>query len=106
MQEWEDIERSQLHRLIRRLEESVWLPRSGKVSYICRFDVPTDQLIELHPGVCSGLKHQYKYIVTLSIRANLANSVILSVLIVLVVFNKYRIYTQKWMFVCMHASSH
>ena len=48
-------ERSQLHRLVRRIEESVWLPRSGKVSYIYRFDVPTDQLIELHPGVCSGL---------------------------------------------------
>ena len=49
-------ERSQLHRLARRLEESVWLPRSGKVSYIFRFDSPTDQLIELHPGVCSELE--------------------------------------------------
>ena len=27
-------ERSQLHRLTRQIEESVWLPRSGKVSYI------------------------------------------------------------------------
>ena len=27
-------ERSQLHRLTRRIEESVWLPRSGKSLYI------------------------------------------------------------------------
>ena len=37
------IERSQLHRLVRRI-------------YIFRFDSPTDQLIELHPGVCSELE--------------------------------------------------
>ena len=49
-------EQSQLHRLTRRLEESVWLPRLGKVSYIFRFDSPTDQLIELHPGVYSELE--------------------------------------------------